>query len=101
MKFNPGALGGTLAVVAAFVGLLCFKRNLMLHPEVLMLMNLLSLAIFLAYMYEAPEYDDQSPFHGLKYISNRTTGLATVLMLVAFYLYNQHELIKKMTHPTG
>jgi len=95
-----GPLVASAVVVAVFGAALAFKRDFMLRPSTLLFLNLLSLAIFEAFMFESPEYGTDDDFFFLEklgiHVSNRRIGALTLGALVVFYLYTNVSLTRQL-----
>lgn len=75
------------------------KKSVIIRSDMLLYFNVLSLAIFVSYMYESPEYENDEPNKLAKHfyvdISNRNFGRILIVIMIVFYIYTCVDLYNK------
>lgn len=75
------------------------KKSVIIRSDMLLYFNVLSLAIFVSYMYESPEYGNDESNKLAKYfhvnISNRNFGRILIVIMIIFYVYTCIDLYNK------
>ncbi len=88
-----------LFIIITYVFYLLFfhhRNSIIIRSDMLLYFNVISLAIFIAYMYESPEYGNNKPNKLAKKvninISNRNFGRILIIIMMVFYIYTCIDL---------